>query len=52
MENKIRKVVSFKADPEVREILEKLAADEYRPLSFQVEKIVIEWLKEKGMLTK
>jgi len=44
--------ISFRIDSEIRKVLEKLANDEFRPLSFQVEKIILEWLRDKKLLPK
>lgn len=52
MEKDKRPILSFRADEEIRQIIEDLAKEEYRSMSRQLEKIVLEWLKEKGMLKK
>jgi hypothetical protein len=36
--------------PSVKEALEKAAESDHRPVASMVEKILIEWLREKGFL--
>lgn len=45
-------IVSFRIDPETRKVLEELADKEFRPLSRQIEKIIVEWLQDKKLLPK
>ena len=52
MENKKNEIISLRIQPEVKQLLEKIAKDEFRPLSFQVEKIILEWLEDKQLLPK
>ena len=42
--------LSFRVEPEVRAAIEKAAADEDRSISSMVERILKEWLREKGYL--
>ena len=41
--------ITFKTEPEVKEVLEKLAKDGFRSLSSQVEMIVIKYLQDHGI---
>lgn len=43
---------SMRLDPEVKAALEKAAADDDRSVSSLVERILKEWLREKGFLEK
>jgi hypothetical protein len=43
---------SMRLDPEVKVALEKAAADDDRSVSSLVERILKEWLREKGYLGK
>ncbi len=42
--------LSFRVEPEVRAAIEKAATDEDRSISSMVERILKEWLREKGYL--
>ena len=42
-------MVSTRLDPEVKELLEKMAGEEHRPLSNLVRLIILEWLEFKGI---
>jgi hypothetical protein len=50
MTAKQREVSSFRLKPEIRAALEKAAQADGRPASNLVEKILSDWLKEKGYL--
>ncbi|GEM_PF-2153732 len=52
MENKKNEIISLRIKPELKQLLEKIAKDEFRPLSFQVEKIILEWLEDRKLLPK
>jgi hypothetical protein len=43
---------SMRLDPEIKAALEKAAADDDRSVSSLVERILKEWLREKGYLEK
>ena len=45
----MRDMVSTRLDPEVKELLEKMANDQHRPLSNLVRLIILEWLEFKGI---
>ena len=52
MKNKKNEIISLRINSELKRLLEKIAEDEFRPLSFQVEKIILEWLEDKQLLPK
>jgi len=44
--------LTIKTSPEIKEMLEKIAWEELRTISGQVEMILVQWLKAKGHLKK
>ena len=42
-------MVSTRLDPEIKELLEKMAKEQHRPLSNLVRLIILEWLEYKGI---
>jgi hypothetical protein len=42
--------LSVRFDAEMREALEKAAKDDMRPVSHLVQKVMADWLREKGYL--
>lgn len=42
--------LGFRIDPKLKAALEKAAKDDLRSTSSMVEKILMEWLREKGYL--
>ena len=44
--------LTIKTSPEIKEILEKIAWQELRTLSGQVEMILVQWLEAEGHLKK
>jgi hypothetical protein len=44
--------LTIKTSAEIKGILEKIACEELRTLSGQVEMILVQWLKAKGHLKK
>lgn len=44
--------LTLKTSPEIKEILEKIAWEELRTLSGQVEIVLVEWLETEGHLKK
>lgn len=43
---------SFRMHPKVKEALEKIAEDDNRSVGSLVEKILMDWLRERGLLEK
>lgn len=43
---------SIRMDPKVRKALDKAAADDSRSLNNMIEKILTDWLRERGYLPK
>jgi len=50
-EDKIMKTasVTFKTTPKIKELLEKVSKKEFRTVSMQVEKIVVEYFDKEGI---
>ncbi|HQL89115.1 MAG TPA: hypothetical protein PLQ15_00810 [Syntrophales bacterium] len=44
--------IGFRTSQEIKQILQKLADEEYRTLSQQCEMAIIEWLVERGYFEK
>jgi hypothetical protein len=44
--------IGVRLTPEVKKAAEKAAAEDFRPLSGLVEKLLVEYLREKGYLRK
>lgn len=44
--------LGVRVQPEVKAALEKAAADDLRSISSLIEKVLTEWLREKGYLTR
>jgi hypothetical protein len=44
--------LGVRVQPEVKAALEKAAADDVRSVSSLIEKIAVEWLRERGYLPK
>lgn len=42
--------LGFRVDPEVKAALERAAKDDHRSLSSLIDKILVEWLRERGYL--
>jgi hypothetical protein len=42
--------LGFRVDPELKDALERAAKDDERSLSSLVQKVLREWLKEKGFM--
>lgn len=46
-----RPSITFKTDPKIKAALEKMAQEDYRSLSAQIEMIVVTYLKENGVIS-
>ena len=42
-------MIATRIEPELKELLEKMADEQHRPLSNLVRLIIIEWLESKGI---
>ncbi len=42
--------IGFRTSSEIKQILQKLADEGYRTLSQECEMLIIEWLKEHGLI--
>jgi len=42
-------MIATRIEPEIKELLEKMAKEQHRPLSNLMRLIVIEWLEYKGI---
>jgi len=45
----MRDMVATRLDPEIKELLEKMAQEQHRPLSNLIRLIILEWLEHKGI---
>lgn len=42
--------IGFRIDPEVKKALERAAKDDMRSMSSLIEKVLVEWLRERNYL--
>jgi hypothetical protein len=45
----MKDMVATRLDPEIKKLLEKMAAEQHRPLSNLIRLIILEWLEFKGI---
>ena len=45
----MRENIATRIEPEIKELLEKMAQEQHRPLSNLMRVIVLEWLEYKGI---
>ena len=45
----MKDMVATRLDPAIKKILEKMAAEQHRPLSNLIRLIILEWLEFKGI---